>query len=181
MSESLLSLALEAGFEHAALCDAAALESRADVRAMCAADKCHAYGKNWTCPPVCGTPDECGARMRCFASCLLVQTVGALEDDFDFEGMQALEKLHLERFHRLADTLRAREPGILCLGSGGCRICGTCAWPEPCRFPQRACSSMEAYGLLVSDVCKKAGLAYYYGKDTLAYTACYLFGTREGA
>jgi hypothetical protein len=33
---------------------------------------------------------------------------------------------------------------------------------------------MEAYGLLVSDVCQKAGLPYYYGKQTITYTSCIL-------
>ena len=30
---------------------------------MCAADKCNAYGNSWTCPPACGTIEECQARM----------------------------------------------------------------------------------------------------------------------
>ena len=35
----------------AALLDPAKLEPEAFVRDMCAADRCHAYGRNWTCPP----------------------------------------------------------------------------------------------------------------------------------
>lgn len=47
--------------------------------------------------------------------------------------------------------------------------------PAPCRFPDKACSSMEAYSLLVSEACKVGGLQYYHGKNTLSYTACVLF------
>ncbi len=162
------------GFTNAALLDPQILRVQEEVRAMCAVDKCHAYSHNWTCPPECGTLAECGAKIAAMRQGLLVQTVGALEDSFDVEAMEALSKAHLSHFHALADRLRAAFPEVLCLGSGGCRLCETCAYPAPCRFPERACSSMEAYGLLVSEVCKQAGLDYYYGPGTLAYSACYL-------
>ena len=45
--------ALELGFSQAAPLNIATLVPRQDVRDMCAADKCGAYGKNWTCPPHC--------------------------------------------------------------------------------------------------------------------------------
>jgi len=35
-------------------------------------------------------------------------------------------------------------------------------------------SSMEAMGLLVSEVCEAAGLPYYYGPNTLTYTGAVL-------
>lgn len=174
MSE-MIELALVQGFTSAAALDPRALTVREEVRDMCAADKCRAYGRNWTCPPHCGTLAECGARIAGMASGLLVQTVGQLEDSFDFEAMAETERLHLARFHALADLLRETRPGVLCLGSGGCRLCGSCAYPEPCRFPERACPSMEGWGLLVNDACQAAGVPYYHGKNTLAYTACYLF------
>lgn len=170
-----IALALSQGFTCAAPLDPAALLPREEVRDMCAADKCRAYNRNWTCPPHCGTLEECGARLAGMGSGLLVQTVGQLEDSFDFEAMAETEKAHLAHFHALADLLREKDPGVLCLGSGGCRLCKSCAYPEPCRFPERACPSMEGYGLLVSEACESAGVPYYHGKNTLAYTACYLF------
>ena len=33
---------------------------------------------------------------------------------------------------------------------------------------------MEAYGMLVLEICKKNGLTYYYGADKMAYTSCFL-------
>ena len=167
--------ALDAGFTYAIELDVTTLEPNAQVREMCAADKCGAYGKNWTCPPECGTLEECTARIRAYTSGILVQTEGELEDSFDFEGMQELNERHQENFKKAAEALREQYGEVLCLGSGGCRICKKCAHPEPCRFPEKACSSMEAYGLLVSQVCQANGIPYYYGKDTLTYTACYLF------
>ncbi|MBQ8925438.1 MAG: DUF2284 domain-containing protein, partial [Clostridia bacterium] len=39
----------------------------------------------------------------------------------------------------------------------------------------KAMSSMEAYGLFVTRVCKDNGVPYYYGPKTITYTACVLY------
>jgi hypothetical protein len=33
---------------------------------------------------------------------------------------------------------------------------------------------MEGYGMVVSDVCRDNALPYYYGPNTITYTACAL-------
>ena len=145
------------------------------VRDACAADKCQAYGKNWTCPPYCGTLEDCTERIRSYSRGFLLQTIGTLQKTIDTKGYAEAEQRHLSAFHAFAKMLRQVYPNALCLGSGGCRICPRCAWPEPCRFPQEACSSMEGYGLFVTQVCRDNGLSYYHGEKTVTYTACVLF------
>lgn len=172
--EFFKSRALEMGFSAAAPLDPAKLEPEAFVRDMCAADRCHAYGRNWTCPPACGTLEECGRRLRRCRRGLLVQTTGRLSGVFDARGVTETENCHLARFQAFSDWVRQLEPEALCLGAGGCRLCGTCAYPEPCRFPERACSPMEAYGLFVTRVCRECGVPYYYGEGTITYTSCVL-------
>lgn len=167
--------ARECGFTAAVVLEVNTLKPMAMVRDACKDGKCGAYGKNWTCPPYCGTLEECEARMRQYSRGLLLQTVGQLEKTVDTRGYARVEGEHLTAFHRFAEMLRKEYPQALCLGSGGCRICGTCAWPEPCRFPERACASMEAYGLFVTQVCRDNGMPYYHGPKTITYTACVLF------
>lgn len=175
MENDWLDTARNIGFTVAVAIDPTTLTVCADVRAMCAEDRCHAYGKNWSCPPACGTLEECSRRIKQYTQGVLLQTVGALEDSFDYEGMMKLEQQHLAYFHKLSALMQGRCASALCLGSGGCRICPQCAYPAPCRFPAKAYSSMEAYGLFVSQVCQDNGVRYYYGENTLAYTACILF------
>lgn len=168
-------LAEDAGFDHYAKLDCTTLKLLEDVRSMCKADACHAYGKNWTCPPACGDLDACRERIAGYREGIIVQTVGELEDQFDFEGMMETEGRHKENFTKLHQALREQYPNLLPLSSGGCRICATCTYPDaPCRFPEKAFSSMEGYGLLVSQVCEDNNIKYYYGPGTLAYTACFL-------
>ena len=165
-----------AGFTHAAPLSVDTLRALPAVRDACAVNKCGKFGACWTCPPAAGTLAECEARMRAYRRGLLVQTVGALEDCFDYESIKRTEALHQRTFAAFAEPLRESFPDLLALSSGGCTICARCSYPDaPCRFPGKAFSSMEAYGLLVSDVCRDNGLAYYYGKDTVAFTGCYLW------
>lgn len=167
--------ALSLGFAHAAPLDIATLQPRQDVRDMCSADKCGVYGKNWTCPPHCGTLSECAEKMGSYRHGILLQTVGQMQKVIDTKAYRETERRHLAQFHALSQLLRQHYPQALCLGSGGCRICSKCAYPEPCRFPERACSSMEGYGLFVTQVCRDNGCQYYHGEKTITYTACILF------
>ena len=173
--ENLVRLANAAGFTHAAPLDPATIELMDEVRAMCANNSCGQYEKRWSCPPGCGTLEECAGRVSGYETGLLVQTVGELEDSMDVEAMMDAEASHKEHFQALYAALRREYPDVLALGAGCCTQCGTCAYPDaPCRFPDRMVSSMEAYGMLVSEVCKKNGVKYYYGPNTICYTGCFL-------
>ncbi len=142
---------------------------------MCEEDKCHAYNRNWTCPPNCGTIEECAEKMQAYEQGILLQTTGHMTKAIDSKCYRETEKRHLENFHRMVKEIRQIYPQALCLGAGGCRVCKTCAYPEPCRFPELAYSSMEGYGLFVTQVCRDNHIPYYHGERTITYTACILF------
>ena len=167
--------AREAGFDVAVPLDPKLLVAREDVRSMCAADKCGAYDKNWTCPPACGTLAECQQRMQRYKKGILLQSVGHMAKVIDSRCYRETERRHLQNLRSFGEALRQECPDALCLGAGGCRVCPKCAYPEPCRFPEKAMSSMEGYGLFVTQVCRDAGVPYHYGEKTITYTACVLF------
>jgi len=167
--------ALTCGFSRAGALNIEALEFLPEVREMCAADLCRSFGKRWTCPPGCGSLTEISEKASAFKCGILVQTVGDLEDDFDYESMMETEKRHNLSFQRLLEQLQEKYPNMLPMGAGACVICEECTYPDaPCRFPERAYPSMEAYGLFVSKVCEKSGIPYYSGKQTITYTSCIL-------
>ena len=171
----ILALAEELGFSHAGPLNTGALRFLPEVRDMCAADRCHNYGKCWTCPPHCGSLEEISARAAAFPTGILVQSTGQMEDDFDVECMLDTERLQKERFQALVERLRGEGVRFLPMASGACSVCKTCFCPDaPCRFPEKAIPSMEAYGLVVSQVCEQSGLPYYYGPKTITYTSCIL-------
>jgi len=171
--EALAQIARKTGFSAWAQLDPGTIECKGEVREMCAA--CGQYNKRWSCPPGCGTLEECAKEIAGRTQGILVQTIGDLEDEFDGEGMMEAEAGHKERFQKMLSIIREQGEDVLALGAGCCTRCKDCSYPDmPCRFPKEAVSSMEAYGMLVLEVCGNNGLTYYYGPDKIAYTGCFL-------
>ena len=168
----LTQLARNCGFTHVCGLKTETLKLRTEVRSACEADKCKSYGRSWSCPPACGSLEDCEKRIRQYSSGLLLQTTGCLEDTLDYEGMQRIE----EEFDAQIRKFKTALPGYLVLGKGPCKACAQCTYPkEACRFPSGKIISMEAMGLIVSDVCTANGMAYYYGPNTISFTGCVLF------
>jgi predicted metal-binding protein len=168
-------LAISCGFSNVGKLDSDTIRVREEVRDSCAENKCHAYGTNWSCPPACGDLNECEALIKKYKNGLILQTTGDIEDSFDFEAMADLEKAHSKSLKKFAVELKKLYPDALIIGTGACTVCKECAYPDdPCRFPEQMMSSMEALGMVVSDVCKANDIPYYYGPGTLTYVGCVL-------
>jgi predicted metal-binding protein len=179
----LRGLALGCGFTHVGELRTDTIRIRPEVRDACAADKCNSYGKNWSCPPACGSLEACEQRIRRYDGGFILQTSGILEDSLDYEMMTRIATEHRKHLRAFQEALRAMysapetgaPPVYLILGNGACKNCERCAYPDsPCRFPDTMFTSMEAMGMVVSDVCKANNLPYYYGPNTLTYVGCVL-------
>ena len=176
--EALVSDALVLGAYKASVIPTAAIELDASFRKLCEANACGVYGKCWMCPPDVGNIDELMASVASYDYALVYQTVSALEDSYDFEGMQEAKKQH----YKLSAALRTvfDQQGIhtvLHLGCGGCGVCDVCAKRsgEVCRFPHLALPSLEAYGVNVSKLAATASMKYINGQDTVTYFGAVLF------
>lgn len=173
--DKVLEKAKELGFEHCGPMEPEKLEFRTEVREMCSSDRCHKYGTSWSCPPGCGTLEELKEQAAQYHRGVIVQSTGIMEDDFDIETIMDTEERHHERFRAFAAWLRSQEPECMPLGAGPCQLCDECTYPDsPCRFPDQMMPSMEACGLLVTDVCVGAGLKYEYTSETITFTSCAL-------
>ena len=172
--KELQQMGKEIGFFKIEEMDTGKIKLLPEVRQMCSTDKCHMYGRNWSCPPACGTLEECGEDISGYTRGIIVQTKGELEDEFDGEGMMETEARHKNYFSEFEKKLREIYPDMLAIGAGCCTKCKVCTYPDaPCRFPKQAFSSMEAYGMLVTQVCQDSGIEYYYGPGTITYTSCF--------
>jgi len=174
-TDELVREALSAGFSHAGELSLDALVFMPEVREMCSADRCNQYGKNWRCPPACGSLEAAAEQAKRYSYGLIVQTVGMMDDDFDYESIEKTMGEHNTNFASLVKSLNGRYEDILPMGAGTCKLCEVCAYPDaPCRYPEDSISSMEAYGLWVSKVCELSGIPYYYGQRSICFSSCYL-------
>ena len=94
------------------------------------------------------------------------------------EGMTKGGREHSVRGRELAKKLLPQLPDrTLHLNCGGCRFCRRCAKQDgkPCRAPDNALSSLEAYGIDVYQTVKKTKLKYVNGTNTVTYFGIILF------
>ena len=151
------------------------IELRSEVRDMCAADRCGRYGKNWMCPPGVASLDYWNRELERYDAGILLQVTVWLEDPFDYETMLAGEKRLKSVFRKLKKDFPPNGGELLFLQAGSCDVCETCTFPDlPCRFPELALPSLEAIGIVVTDLCRSAGLPYYYGDGSLTYSGAIL-------
>ena len=174
--EKLAVSASECGFTHSSPLDVSKLEFLQNVRDMCNANRCDQFGRSWSCPPACASLDEMRERVKSYSGGLLVQTVGEIEDSYDWEGIMETGARQKTNFARLWNALEKEYGSVLAMGTGSCKLCESCTYPDaPCRFPDRKEVSMEACGLFVSKVCADNDLAYNYGPNKVSFTSCFLF------
>lgn len=168
---------LQAGAYKAAVIETSQIPFDKTLRDYCAMNYCGQYGKNWACPPCVGEPDELIERAKKYKYTLVFQTVSGLEDSFDFEGMQAASNRHAKLSETFRGIVAENTLEYLELTAGGCNICKQCAklHDEPCRFPEKAISSLEAYCMQVSQLAEVCGMKYINGKDTVTYFGAYLY------
>ena len=111
--EELEKEGIQHGFTHVAPLDCSTIELMPEVREMCEHNTCHRYGKCWSCPPGCGSLEECQKIIDGYQHGIIVQTVGELEDELDGETMMETEALHKEHFFSLEKELRKKYPSLM--------------------------------------------------------------------
>jgi len=92
--KELAGKALSAGFTKAVWLNGLKLESEYRLRAYCNPEGCANHGKNWVCPPGCGSIEECAEKVSRFDSGILLQSVSELSPPVAKEKYKALNLEH---------------------------------------------------------------------------------------
>lgn len=171
----LMNQILACGAQKAAVIRREDIEYDLIFREICKSNACGAYGTCHMCPPDVGPAEELIAHAKRFAGGVLYQNVYPLEDSFDYEGMVDARRAHHACSARIQQQLTGN---VLHLSVGGCGVCERCAKKdsEPCRFPEKALPSLEAYCMNVHRTAENAGLKYINGENTVTYFGLVLTG-----
>jgi predicted metal-binding protein len=153
------------------LIETSALVFAPELYKACEANVCGSYNRRWTCPPAVGTLEEQREKILRWKYALVFTTKFDLEDSFDVEGMEKAHRIH----NSLTADMREQFISNPVYGAGGCKVCEACSYPEPCRFPGRAISAVEAAGINVTCLSRAAGIKYNNGPDTVTYFSMILF------
>jgi len=176
----LIEAALAAGAAGAVLIPQRQIVLSAEFRRICEGNGCGYYGRCWMCPPDTGDIETAMAQVRRYPWALLYQTIGAIEDSFDIEGMEERAREHARVSQRVQQAVRPLlQRPFLHLGCGGCRLCRTCARRDgaPCRHPGQALPSLEGSGVDVYNTVKGTSLKYVNGRNTVTFFGMVLWET----
>lgn len=171
-AKKLTDIAIVRGAAHARVIDADKVPFDPSLRQLCEMNSCGMYGKNWMCPPALGEVDDLIARTRDYKYALVYQTIGELEDSFDYEGMEKAGEIQNAVTYGIEDDMVSLPiSSFLHLAAGDCKLCPTCSKieDEPCRHPDKARPSLSAYGVFVSKLAELCGMKYTNGTNTVTY------------
>ena len=148
------------------------------LRDLCKSNQCGQYGTNWMCPPGVGTYEEVTEELRSCGDGILMQMIYQVQDSFDVKGWEKAFGLFDCKLQKVIDDISYYIPKnkLLILGGGSCRVCEECTMKtaEPCRYPDQAIASVEAYGVEVTPTVVNVGLKYNHGPNTVSNVAIIL-------
>ena len=166
----------ESGFEGIGEFDTKELRVRKEVRAMCEVNKCDRYNTSWSCPPALESLEVYQEKLTSYTGGYVFQAIARMEDAFDYEAIKAAQDLYAERFDILQEKVKDFPGEIMLFAAGRCKLCEKCTYPDnPCVHPDRTFPSLEACGLIVSEVCQLAQVPYYHGPNTVAFIGAALY------
>jgi len=149
------------------------------IRDMCEQNSCGQYGQNYMCPPFIQGIAECENEIHSFNNALLFTKAYPKESSFDFESLMEAAIDFGKTIQKMKENLHEKHPDqkFLFLGAGGCPVCKKCACldDEPCRFPDKAFSSVEANGIEVLRLCMELGIKYNNGDNSVTYIGMILY------
>lgn len=138
-------------------------EFREDDRIVCL-DRCREnlcgnYSTNWGCPPDIDIDPQ--ALYKSSSCALLVNRTFCL--DIKDEELLDATNLEMQKIIRMM-VVELRSNNIDCLGfaDGGCRYCGVCAYPEPCRFPEMLIPSVSSLGIDMKSYLNEQGIPFAF-------------------
>ncbi|WP_125152049.1 DUF2284 domain-containing protein [Clostridium rectalis] len=174
-NNSIVDFALSQGATYAKYFNPDILVFSEKIRRYCEENLCGHYGTNWACPPGVGPIKELEKEVKKFNNGVVFQSVAKIKGKYDKEGMFKARDIHNKLLKDLYKQLKDKYKDIIFfpMGAGQCDICKKCAYidNEKCRYPEKAISSAEAYGVDLVTLIKECGLKFSYSDDTVAYIA----------
>lgn len=179
LHQQFIEMAKSAGATNAAVIPVNKITFRREFRDACVSNACGKYSRCWMCPPDVGDIDQMIAEAKKYEFAYVYQSVWPLEDSYDFEGMMAGGQAHNDIAQRLTLDLESILQHPLKLAAGACQVCEKCSRldNEPCRNPDKAIPSLEAYGIAVSELATACNMKYINGQNTVTYFGAFLAHT----
>lgn len=169
--DSLIQLALNCGFNDAAIVDTDSIVFNPEFRPFCEENLCGHYGANYSCPPDCGSCEAMEARVRQYQHALVVQSKWPITDYKDTAAIKLAKQTHNDGMLQIVDALKDNGTDRLMCGASCCTLCDRCAIldHQPCKQPDRRFSCLSAYCIYVKKLADSCNMEYSCADGSLAF------------
>lgn len=142
----------------------------------CEENICGQYNLSWTCPPAVSYIKE-QEKIKCgFTDAMVFSCKYDVKDFNDIEQMDVARNKTMDILRETVKEIKRNNIDCLAYGCSSCKICGVCSYPhQPCRFPDDAIVPLEACGINVFELTKKANINYYNGEKTVTFFCVIVF------
>ena len=133
---------------------------------LCRDNLCGKYGTNWACPP--GFSEHMDSLSEQYDSALLLSRTFVC-DPRDRDAVEECNSLMKATLRSVVEHLRSAGIGCRGFSDGGCDLCQTCAYPDPCRFPDRVMPSVSAIGIDMGAYLESVGERFEFRDDSVTF------------
>lgn len=172
----ILAMAQELGFD-AAMIDPKDVPVNHAYRSFCEENVCGQYDCNYSCPPVCGTPQEMEDRIRENDRAVVMVSRWDIADVQDREAVLKAKAAHNRMERELVKAMKNAGLSGVMAGGGCCTLCSPCAMAsgQPCCHPEERYSCMSAYCVNVTALAEKCGLDFQWTPGKLFLCGMYAY------
>jgi predicted metal-binding protein len=169
------------GFDTALEFDPRLLVPEDRIFQYCLQNVCGNYGRNYACPPYTGSIQDLTTWLSRYNRGMLLQLTTYTPV---YRRSREVEKAKLALHERVLQVEEYfKESGIeeiWGMSGGSCALCQVCRArvSEPCLYPDKLRTTMEALGIDVLGLLRRLGLDPNFHRDKVTWTGCVLF--RDG-
>ncbi len=147
-----------------------------DFLKYCEENMCGQYNSSWSCPPAVSHIVE-QEKITCdFTNALVFSCKYEIKDFNNIEYMDFARNKTMDILRKIVKEIKREDIDCLAYGCSSCKICDVCSYPyQPCRFPEEAIVPLEACGINVFELAKKADIKYYNGENTVTFFCMIVF------
>lgn len=170
---------LSTGFTSVEVIPVTALTFRPEFRKYCIDNACGNYGRNYACPPNCGTAEEMKQRVLRHQNALVFQSRCQVMDAFDDTLTKPLKKRHTQmtlQAVKNCHSLNLPENGLFIM-AGPCNFCDVCSLQKdaPCCHEELRFSCLSAYCIDVTALANSCGMDISWDGNTVSFFSLYCF------
>lgn len=121
---------------------------------------CKVFSTKWSCPPV--SMQYISSKNACIIVLWMNNTI---ESKNEYTKVKAINSILKSRLYKLL----YQYPNNQTLGSGSCRLCQKCHYPDKCKHPEKMIYSMESVGIDVDSLCNSLGHQLHWYKKGKKY------------